>query len=164
MSSPVIDAFLTYQFTKRLLTPFEKWDAYKLGIIDENGKVLRKRSTLTKQPERDAWGYFDRMVCNLKKIIAKAPGGATLLGSAVAAALLVKEHKEQTNQYEDEVLLEQHFNECMQVLQEEAAVNNAGGGNVAGIGVGAQGEPGVPAKLTRMMKRKKPNVDLKVST
>ena len=32
-----IDLFVTYRFIKLLVTPFEKTDAYKLGIIDENG-------------------------------------------------------------------------------------------------------------------------------
>lgn len=29
-------------------------------------------------------------------------------------------------------------------LEEEVPVNNIGGGNVAGLGVGNQGEPGIP--------------------
>ena len=32
-----IDLFVTYRFIKLLVTPFEKTDAYRLGIIDENG-------------------------------------------------------------------------------------------------------------------------------
>ena len=42
--NPMMDMFLTYQFLKRINVPFEKWDAYKLGIIDKNGKVLKKKS------------------------------------------------------------------------------------------------------------------------
>ena len=30
----VVDLFLVYQFVRRLATPFEKWEAYKEGIID----------------------------------------------------------------------------------------------------------------------------------
>lgn len=40
-------------------------------------------------------------------------------------------------------------------LPEEAPVNNAGGGNVAGIGVGPKGEPGRPAELMPLLRRKK---------
>ena len=36
-----IDLFVTYRFIKLLVTPFEKTDAYKLGIIDENGNRVR---------------------------------------------------------------------------------------------------------------------------
>ena len=38
----IVDLFLVYQFVKRLATPFEKWDAYELGIIDEDGNRLKK--------------------------------------------------------------------------------------------------------------------------
>ena len=37
-----IDLLITYRVIKMLVTPFEKTEAYKLGIIDKNGKVLRK--------------------------------------------------------------------------------------------------------------------------
>ena len=33
-----IDLFVTYRFIKLLVTPFEKTEAYKLGIIDKDGK------------------------------------------------------------------------------------------------------------------------------
>jgi hypothetical protein len=39
-------------------------------------------------------------------------------------------------------------------LKEEAPVNAAGSGNVAGIGIGPQGEPGLPQKKTKLIKRK----------
>ena len=32
-----IDLFVTYRFIKLLVTPFEKTEAYKLGIIDKDG-------------------------------------------------------------------------------------------------------------------------------
>ena len=32
-----IDLFVTYRFINLLFTPFEKTEAFKLGIIDENG-------------------------------------------------------------------------------------------------------------------------------
>ena len=32
-----IDLFVTYRFIKLLVTPFEKTDAFKLGIIDKIG-------------------------------------------------------------------------------------------------------------------------------
>ena len=32
-----IDLFVTYRFIKLLVTPFEKTEAFKLGIIDETG-------------------------------------------------------------------------------------------------------------------------------
>ena len=32
-----IDLFVTYRFIKLLVTPFEKQEAYKLGVIDKDG-------------------------------------------------------------------------------------------------------------------------------
>jgi len=40
--SRVIDAFIAYRILKILVTPFNKTKAYKLGIIDDKGKVLIK--------------------------------------------------------------------------------------------------------------------------
>ena len=33
-----IDLFVTYRFLKLLVTPWDKQEAYKLGIIDANGR------------------------------------------------------------------------------------------------------------------------------
>ena len=49
----VVDAFIAYKFIKILVTPFEETDAYKLGIIDANGKILKKRkSTVAKEQKK----------------------------------------------------------------------------------------------------------------
>ena len=40
-----IDLFVTYRFLKLLTTPFNKTEAYKLGIIDKDGhRILKKNS------------------------------------------------------------------------------------------------------------------------
>ena len=39
----VVDLFLVYQFIRRLATPFNKWDAYKEGVIDDKGNILIKK-------------------------------------------------------------------------------------------------------------------------
>ena len=45
----VIDALIAYRLLKLLVTPFKKTKAYKLGIIDEKGKVLIKSKELPKK-------------------------------------------------------------------------------------------------------------------
>ena len=49
-STGVVDMFMIYQFIKRLATPFNKWEAFKTGVIDARGniKVIERRRT-TKQ-------------------------------------------------------------------------------------------------------------------
>lgn len=169
MSSSTIDLFLTYHFLKRLSTPFEDWDAYKLKIIDSEGNVLRKAKTLTKPEEISAWGYFDRLVANLKKLLAKVPGGKTKIASYAAALLLIKEHKNPRDIDDDElqVLVEDLFNmEYSRFIAEEGEgiTNNVGSGRVAGLGVGAQGEPPKTkkVKINTMFKRKMIDVDPKI--
>ena len=46
-----IDLFVTYRFIKLLVTPFNKTPAFKLGIIDAEGKrVMRKTVSRGMQP------------------------------------------------------------------------------------------------------------------
>ena len=68
MTSPVIDIYLVYEFLKRLVTPFNKTKAFSLGLIDADGKKIRNAVT---SQEKDAMGYFDRLVFNLKRILSK---------------------------------------------------------------------------------------------
>jgi hypothetical protein len=128
--NPMMDMFLTYQFLKRIVVPFEKSDAYKLGIIDKSGKVLKKKSTLKTDQEKAAWGYFDVLTNNLKKLLAKIPGGNSILGSSVASYLLIKEHK--SDLLLNEVYFETQFMKVYNQLTEEgdAPANNIGDGNV----------------------------------
>ena len=153
----VVDLFLVYQFIRRLATPLEKWDAYKLGIIDKDGKVLIKRKTFTKPEQKNAWGTFDIMVANLKKLLAKVPGGSSKLASYVAALYLIKEW----NHFSEDSLLvedlsEDQLEESLSIFNdryvnyitlsedvnknintkpelEETPVNNVGSGNIAGL-------------------------------
>ena len=52
----IVDLFLVYNMVKRLATPFNEWEAYKRGIIDERGKILKSRKDLRTIKERDAFG------------------------------------------------------------------------------------------------------------
>jgi hypothetical protein len=89
----MIDLWLVYSFIRRLVTPFSEWEAYKLGIIDERGNILKKRRDLRLQDERRAFGVFDVLVLNLKKLLEKLPAGQTRLASYAAALWLIREHK-----------------------------------------------------------------------
>ncbi len=98
MASPAIDAFITFRFLKLLVTPFNKTEAFRLGIIDERGKVLRKYETLERIEERQAYTILHRLVFNVKKLIEKVPGGKSRLASYAAALFLIKEH---VREYQD---------------------------------------------------------------
>jgi len=113
----VVDLFLVYQFIRRLATPFEKWDAYKEGIIDKDGKVLIKSKDFTKAAQRKSWGVFDRMVANLKKLLAKVPGGSSRFASYAAALFLIKEYKHFTDETTlTEELTDKQLDESIQLF------------------------------------------------
>jgi hypothetical protein len=90
-----IDVLITYRIIKMLITPFEKQDAYKYGIIDKNGKVLRKTKELKTSKERDSYTILHKFVFNLKRLINVIPGGKSKIGTyAAALGLLLKESKD----------------------------------------------------------------------
>ena len=64
----VVDLFLVFNFIKRLVTPFKKWDAYKEGVIDVNGNILLRRKDFTTKAQSNSFGVFDQLILNLKWI------------------------------------------------------------------------------------------------
>ena len=92
MSRPV-DLLIAYRVIKMLVTPFEKQPAFKYGIIDKDGKVLKKYKTITGSQEKRSYTVLHRFVFNLKRILAKVGIRGKLGSFAVAAALLLKEDK-----------------------------------------------------------------------
>ena len=92
-----IDLFVTYRFLKILTTPFEKMEAYKLGIIDEKGNRIRKpKSTqvaveLNTTEQQNSYTILHKLVFNIKKLFAKVPGLRTKVGTYAAALFLLKD-------------------------------------------------------------------------
>ena len=89
--SRAADTYYTYRLMRTLATNWTDQEAYALGIIDENGKVLRKASSLTTQEEKSAYTLFHRLSFNLKRILEALPFGKSRLGSFAAALFLIKE-------------------------------------------------------------------------
>ena len=83
------DTVYTFRFLTLLTTPWEETTAFKLGLIDDQGKKIKKPFT---EKEKSAYNLFHRLVFNIKKLINKAPGGSTKIASYAAALLLLKEH------------------------------------------------------------------------
>ena len=93
MASRAVELLIAYRVLKMLVTPFEKQPAFKMGIIDDKGKVLKKFRTLTTTGEKQSYTMLHRFVFNLKRILAKAGIRGALGSFAVAAALLLRENK-----------------------------------------------------------------------
>ena len=90
--SRAIDLIITYRVVKMLVTPFNKFKAFDLGIIDEKGKNLIKMKDV-KGSDRKHYTMLHRFVFNLKRILQKVGLGSRLGSFAVALALLIKEDK-----------------------------------------------------------------------
>ena len=96
----VTDYYLVYRFVKALVTPFNKTKAYKLGIIDEKGNILKKMKDLETPAEKQAYGRFERMIWNLKKVLHKVPFlSKNFVSIAAASLLLFKEGKDYETTY-----------------------------------------------------------------
>ena len=93
MANRAVDLVITYRVVKLLVTPFEKQEAFKYGIIDKDGKVLRKYRTLKATKEKQSYTVLHRFVFNLKRILKRVGLGGKLGTFAVALGLLLREDK-----------------------------------------------------------------------
>jgi len=138
----IVDLFLLYSFVKRLATPFKRWKAFDQGIIDSSGNVLIPRAELNTD-QKKVFGLFDLMILNLKRLIAKVPGGGTQLATFAAALWLLKESENEPTEADLEQILSrmetEHTNlhEALQMngtllLEDEGGVPTNNTTNIAG--------------------------------
>lgn len=121
----VLDSYFVYQFVKRLVKPFEKWEAHKKGVIDKEGNIIVKEENRTPE-QKDSFKYFDLLVLNLKKLLAKIPGGSSKIATYAAAIFLLREYR--TLETDMDILEEKY----LKVLTEEIA-NSANPSHIAGL-------------------------------
>lgn len=159
--SAVIDNIIAARIIYLLVLPFNKWEAFKEGIIDEEGNR-------TSDPaESDNWSMLHRLVARLKKLLGTFPGGKSVIASIAAAYLLVRECLECNVEPQ---LLEEFFTEVMaldeamtldtynfvsttinQIMEDGVAPTNVvSGGAVAGATPGEQ----PPVKDPNQVKKK----------
>ena len=146
--STIGNIYFVYQFLKKLVTPFEKTKAFELGIIDEKGKILKRRRELESDEEKSAYTLSDTLIWNIKKLMGKIPGGKSRLASYAAALYLIKEQSDGYKITEEELELqffdqfEKMYNNDLEfdsrtlrkfenILSEELPTTNMGSGNVA---------------------------------
>ena len=105
--SRAIDLFVAYRFLRILTTPWNQQEAFKLGIIDKDGKLLRKANTLKTEEEKSSFTLLHRLIFNLKRILHKIPGVKTKIGTYATALYLLKQHF--ATQVEEEDTIETTF-------------------------------------------------------
>jgi len=131
-----IDLFVTYRFLKLLTTPFEKTDAFKLGIIDKDGNRIRQpKSTkpaveLATSELKNSYTILHKLVFNVKKLFNKVPGLRTKVGTYAAALFLLKDTFKES--VDDPDVFEKEF---MKYLKEEGIeMDNSISEEVIGFG------------------------------
>jgi hypothetical protein len=91
--SNYIDNLAAFKVLYSLVTPFEKTDAFKKGVIDKDGNVLVKIKDQTPE-QKNSYDVLDRLVFSLKRLLGKIPGGKSQIASLAAAYYLIKESYE----------------------------------------------------------------------
>ena len=95
----LLDYTIVFLVAKRLVKPIKKWEAYKLGIIDEDGLKIRDPET---SDEKNAYTILDKLILKVKHLI-----GHHKLRVITSILLL----KEQTNiELSEEELIEHYQN------------------------------------------------------
>jgi hypothetical protein len=160
--SRIADNLIALRIVKMIVTPFTETDAYKLGIIDANGKNIRKANTLQTSKEKDAYDYLARLVFNIKKLINRLPGGEHRIKSLVAALWLVKEQYQTKEKYSSATLQEKFadvikmLDNRVSLVEEEIVVkkflDEEGVANVTGSAVSTD-EPKIGSKDIKKYKQ-----------
>lgn len=97
------DTLYAFRFLKLLVTPWEETSAYKIGLIDDEGKLIKKPKT---SEEKDTYTVYHKLVYNVKRLLNKLPFGKSRLASYTAALYLIKEETGLSEQEIYDVLLE----------------------------------------------------------
>jgi len=117
MIKGAIDLAYTFRFIRMLVLDWKSWDAYKQGVIDENGK-RNKDVKLDTDEKKNSYTHFIRLCANVKRLLNKVPGGGSKLGSFAAALYLVKEKYSLSDNKLRKILRESGF-DSSSILAEE---------------------------------------------
>lgn len=152
---------ILFAILKKLTTRFSSWKAYKLGIIDADGNVLKSRDQRKTQPEKNAFTMLDLFCLNLKKTLERIPGNKNSLMTLAGSLYLMKEHEE--NRIDDlhlEILEERFYNyietdeKFSPIFLEE--IGMAGGGAAGPVSTNTTGNlPNMVGVVPKKKKKKK---------
>lgn len=67
----IVDNLIAARILALINMPFERWKAYELGLIDEDGNTIKRAVT---SDERKGWSYLHRIIRRVKKLMDRVPG------------------------------------------------------------------------------------------
>lgn len=152
----VIDQAIALRIIYLLTKPFDKWPAFKEGIIDADGNIIHKGANSTN------WTMLHRLVMRIKKLLAMVPGGSTKIGTMLAAYALVKEGVDENTT--DEQILEKlqairpkystlvEYSQAI-IHEEDAPANNTMSTGVKDTSDAAPAKPKGKKNVTNPIKR-----------
>ena len=97
----VVDTVIVFRILKMMTRKWSEMDAYKFGLIDDNGKRIKTKKPKTSE-EKNSYTLLHRLVFNLKRVLELLPFGRTRLASYAASLALLKEHFEIDGKYLEE--------------------------------------------------------------
>jgi len=136
-----VDTAIAVRIAYLLTTNYENWPAYQYGIIDKKGKLLKQPSSTE---EKEAWTPLHRLVWRIRQLIAKLPGGDSLLARLGTTYFLMKENKEW------EPVLKVQLKKIIELYEETTTANVAGANVNPGEGLGCT----VSKRKTLIIRRK----------
>lgn len=83
-----LSLLVAIKFIDLLATDFTEWEAYRLGLIDADGKKVRKPQT---PEEKRLFRSWYNLVRNIKRSLATVPGGKSKFASYATAFSLLRE-------------------------------------------------------------------------
>jgi hypothetical protein len=140
----IITSFTLYKFLDTLTMPFIKTEAYRLGIIDAAGNLLKDVNKLN-PTEKSAYNEFYQLVFSLKKLLLKVPDPSVRanLSSVISSLRLISEQCEflggDGNQFVQRALRE--LDACRLITEEgeggavtaSAPTNSVSSGGIYGL-------------------------------
>lgn len=150
ITSKTIEAFTMYKFMTEISKDFREFDAYKKGLIDEEGYFKEDVGSIP---------TFDLFVIYIKRLLNEITNPATKakLNNLTSAMQLFKESLEDYG-LNGETIVENIYQELVEQEMVSAPANNVGSGNIAGIPAGLefiQDDEGFDNLVFRRKKKKK---------
>jgi hypothetical protein len=132
----LVDLYLVYRILRKLTTPYTEWEAYKTGVLDAEGNIVKDENARKTSAEQESFTKFDLLILKLRKVLEKLPFGKTRLATYAAALFLLKEE----NNIKDETLKEQFLDFYNNKSMLNEAVEEEIGNTTAGV-AGLDGNP-----------------------